>query len=297
MPMVPPFIELIVRQIHFRFPALQDFKKRIERRSRQIIDETVTKDNLLNVLIELGIKPGDTVMIHSSVDKLKQINLSPLEFLQFLLEFIGGKGNILMPTHPRCQEKDGRLIYDVQNSPSSVGLLTELFRRMPDVKRSRHPISSVAAWGPDSDYFLDNNLNENRPLPHGIYSPYWRLAQRQGKVLCLGTSIEAITIMHVAEDVLDEDFPIANFFEEVYSAVIDAGQTILSTVRRRRDIFVRYLALSRLKQDYKRHKLVHSLFLDRIPIHLVDASRYVDWMIAQAKKGYTVYPWAKKKNI
>ena len=103
--------------------------------------------------------------------------------------------------------------------------------------------------------------------------------------------------MHVAEEVLDEDFPIADFFDEVDSEVLDAGQTILATVRRRRPVFMRYLALSRLERDFVRHDIVRCTSVKGIPVHLVDATSCVNWMIEQARIGYTIYPWAKKKKI
>ena len=59
-----------------------------------------------------------------------------------------------MPTHPKLYEENGTLVYDIVRSPSTVGHLTEVFRKTEGVRRSEHPFSSVAVWGKDADFFL-----------------------------------------------------------------------------------------------------------------------------------------------
>ena len=54
-----------------------------------------------------------------------------------------------MPTFPfqGAQGADKYSRFDVQKTPSKVGILTEVFRQTQGVERSKHPTHPVAAWG------------------------------------------------------------------------------------------------------------------------------------------------------
>jgi len=52
-----------------------------------------------------------------------------------------------------CEQfnKEGRGYFDLDNTPSEMGILTEIVRKMPGAKRSLHPIHSFAAYGKITD--------------------------------------------------------------------------------------------------------------------------------------------------
>src|SRR5699024_2118645 len=77
-----------------------------------------------------------------------------------------------------------------------LGVVPELFRTLPNVKRSNHPAYSFSAWGKEKDYIL-NNHSLNNGL--GEESPLARIYDLNGYVLLLGTDYDSNTSMHLRE--------------------------------------------------------------------------------------------------
>lgn len=88
-------------------------------------------------------------------------------------------------------------IFHVDETPSSVGALTNVFRKMPGVIRSLHPVHSVAAMGPKAGFFTEGHLQCNTPWSPD--SPYGKLMRNNGFLLFLGTSFSANTCLHAIE--------------------------------------------------------------------------------------------------
>ncbi|RMH56634.1 MAG: hypothetical protein D6679_08810 [Candidatus Hydrogenedentota bacterium] len=121
-------------------------------------------EELLDVLRSLGLKEGDVVAVHSDASAFGvPKDLRPLVakegvealfrvYTETLIAAVGRAGTLLMPTftYSACSGE----LYDVAETPSTVGALTDYFRRYPGVKRSRHPIFSYAGLGPAADELL-----------------------------------------------------------------------------------------------------------------------------------------------
>ena len=99
----------------------------------------------------------DILMVHSSVNHMRPMFTdSPLELVKMLMDFCGPKRTLVMPTFYFGDPDIGgayatfrkRPQFDLKRVPSQMGLATELFRRMPGVVQSRHPVYRVAALGP-----------------------------------------------------------------------------------------------------------------------------------------------------
>jgi|LSQX01.2.fsa_nt_gb aminoglycoside N3'-acetyltransferase len=291
---IPPLIELAIRTIYFQLGFKEILNK--TNRSKQRSKTKIGLRDIEHKLQELGIKRGDTIMVHSSFSR---IDADADEFIDFLKNYIGQQGNILMPTHPKLTEENGILIYDVDRSPSTVGYLTERFRLSEGVERSLHPFSSIAVWGRDKAYFLKDNVNDKEPtLPHGKYSPYCRFCLMDGKVLCIGvTAIRRATISHVAEEVLDSDFPVKDFFEE-HGVIIRRNGVFIDKVRVRRANLTKsrlFVAKSQLLREWTENNLFVRDSIKGVPFELVHSRRCMEHMLENARKGKTRYPYAPKK--
>ena len=76
-------------------------------------------------------------------------------------------GTLAMPAFPIDQNPDK--VFFVDRAPAYTGMLCEIFRRNPEVKRSIHLNSSVCAVGPGADFLLKDHHHTD--LPWGARPP------------------------------------------------------------------------------------------------------------------------------
>jgi aminoglycoside 3-N-acetyltransferase len=300
--------ELAARQIYWRSPRLVDAYHRHRGSAATTVE--IERARLRDRLEQIGVRTGALVMLHSSVVDLALIQngrtgrllTNPLavaaQLIQDLRALVGPAGTLTMPTHPRYDGDPGFmhdksnlvLPYDVQTTLSTVGLLNNLFLRRTDVLRSRHPLSAVAGLGPLTGELLRDNLNEERPLPHGVHSPYYRFCLRGGLIVSLGRPLmKCMTAVHVAEEVRDDDWPVRDFFYERRFVVRDRGSERVWTVRERRPEFVRCLGLRQLRRDLLREGVLHESTLGGLRLDWANA-RDVFELMAQRNRNST-YPY------
>jgi aminoglycoside 3-N-acetyltransferase len=83
--------------------------------------------------------------------------------------------------------------FDLRNTPSAVGSLTEYFRKLAGTERTRDPIFSFALRG-DRDYLNISNIC------FGQGSVFDKLYRNGAKIVLLGTNIgNGMTFIHYAE--------------------------------------------------------------------------------------------------
>lgn len=163
----------------------------------KIHDSFVSTDDLKNVLQNLGIKKNDTLCIHAEVFKLGQFANDPKTCLEKIIdcfkEVVGENGTILMPTftYSYCKQKD----YDKKNSASTMGILSEFFRKQDNVVRTNDPIFSFAIFGKNKDKYL-KDVNSC----FGVDSVYDILRKEQGKIILFGTNAYGYTFSHYVEE-------------------------------------------------------------------------------------------------
>ncbi len=171
----------------------------------------ITREMIVLQLDKLGVKKGSTVLVHSSMSKIGYLDQGPKTFVDALLYQVGTEGNILMPTSPNPKLQIDYIkenpVFDVNNTPSAMGAITEYFRKLPGVKRSASPTEPVAALGPQSDYLTQGHLYET--TPYSKNSPFYRVAELGGIILYVGVTLDnAGTSLHVLEDAVNFKFPV-----------------------------------------------------------------------------------------
>ncbi len=161
----------------------------------------VTKQDIVLGLRALGLPPGAAVLVHSSLKSFGYVEGGAETVIAALTEALDG-GTLVLPTLSFRQVSEAAPVFDVQNTPSDTGLITETFRRQPGVLRSRHIFSSAAARGPDAAHIAGGHLD----TPAGPDSPYWRVMERGGYVLFLGAGFGSNTVFHCAEEAVEPDY-------------------------------------------------------------------------------------------
>ena len=146
----------------------------------------------------LGLKKGDTVLIHSSFKSLGKVEGGIQTLVEAMLSVIGDAGTLIAPTLTFRDVSEEYRIFDYVHTPSCVGAVSEFIRHVDGAKRSIHPTHSCAAIGKKRDWYIDGHENDRTPI--GENSPIYKLHMDDGKVLLLGCSFSANTSMHGVEE-------------------------------------------------------------------------------------------------
>ncbi len=160
-----------------------------------------TIDDLRDVLVhELGVKRGDKLIVSSSFGQLNA-SYSPQQVVDLLKELVGTEGLIMMPYYPPMNSTEWAakgLVFDMNNTKSGMGVLTNVFAHSEGVVMSKHPIKGVCAWGSGAAEMIADHDKSTTPFYWD--SPYGRLLKAHSKSLGLG--LKNIPIFHTFEDVL-----------------------------------------------------------------------------------------------
>ena len=182
------------------------FKKHLMKRGRYYayqVAGSLTQDNIVKTLRDLELTTGDLVCVHSSFSSLGYVEGGPPTVIKALEEVVGDSGTIMMPTFSMggsmLSYLESEEVFDVSNTPSKVGVLTETFRNWPGVRRSLHPTNSVAAKGPLAKDLLDGH--QRSVCPFGLETPFGRLVASGAKILMINTHIHSF--LHHVQDLVD----------------------------------------------------------------------------------------------
>jgi len=170
----------------------------LETRKREKIH--VTKEDIKRGLRQLGLKRGDVIGVHSSLSSFGYVEGGADAVIDALLETVGEKGTIVMPTYSTNRENVERtqreielgvtwkskiLPYDPKETPCWTGRIPETFRKRKGVVRSLNPTHSLAALGPKANELVQG----------------WnKLLQADGYILLLGVDLSCCSAMHLAEE-------------------------------------------------------------------------------------------------
>jgi len=183
----------------------------------------VSKEDVISVLNSFDL--NSDVMLHCSIMNIGKIAGGTKFLCNAILEKVDiSKHTLLVSALPyRGAFKDyldKNPVFNVNKAPIEMGAVNEYLGMMDCACRSLHPTHSVVALGPNAkEYTAKHHLDKT---PFGVNSPYYKLIMNHGKILLFGASLNNLTIVHVIEDMIGNNFPVRVYYPKVYSVkVID----------------------------------------------------------------------------
>lgn len=181
-----------------------------------IIDRPVTRSEIAEGLLKLGLKPGMNVIVHSSMKSFGGwIPGGAPSVVLALQDVLGPEGTLVMPTqsmdltdpstwmNPPADPQWWELIraempaYDPDiTETTGMGAIVDAFRYGKNTIRSQHPHTSFAASGKQAAYIIENHSYDD---PLGENSPLARLYDLDAYVLLIGCGHDRNTSLHLAE--------------------------------------------------------------------------------------------------
>ena len=172
---------------------------------------------LANDFRELGIRAGDTVMLHASVRAVGEVAGGPDAIHLALKSALTAEGTLMMyASCPRYYDEVGRgnltteqereireklPVFDplTARSARDNGALVEFLRTYPDSRVNRH-VARFVFWGKQTEHLMSS-----QPWDYalGADSPLERFLMLDGKIVLLGSDHDAVTFLHYVEHIAD----------------------------------------------------------------------------------------------
>ena len=187
---------------------------------------------LLERLRTLGVRTGDTVLLHSSFEEHHGFRGTIQDVTDVFIEALGPSGNLLMVSLPY---RSSSLLYlsklkrfDVRKTPSMMGMLSELFRRRAGVLRSLSPTHPMLALGPKAAWFVAGHHLCQYPCGPG--SPFEKLVTADAKAVFYNVDFDTYTFFHYLEHLVHSQMPFSLYTDTPFQAQVVDHDGVASTV-------------------------------------------------------------------
>lgn len=150
----------------------------------------LSKKDLLNGFSKIKIE-SDTIVVHTSYKSLGGVEGGVDTVIDVMQELIGKDGTVLFPAF-NFQSWTETHYFDVMETPSKMGMITEQARLRPNAKRSPHPIYSFSALGKRADEFA----NAEDVEAYGPNSAFALMHKINATILSIGLDFNNSFSMH-----------------------------------------------------------------------------------------------------
>ena len=156
-----------------------------------------TKEQLKEQILQMGIKPDDTVLIHTSMKAIGTVEGGADTVIDAFIECLPG-GLFLVPTHTWGVVNKNQPVYDVRSTVPNIGALPRVAAFRKDGIRSLHVTHSIWAHGKGAEEFIKGEEHAETPCPIGF--AWSRLADVNAKILLLGVTHSRDTFIHSIDE-------------------------------------------------------------------------------------------------
>lgn len=156
-----------------------------------------TKENLKAQLRMMGILPSDTVVIHTSMRAIGDVEDGPNGVIDAFCEYLT-EGMLVVPTHTWAVVTPAQPIFDVRTTIPNIGLIPRVAASRKDGIRSLHPTHSMWVWGNNAEQFVRGEEEAPSPTPVGFC---WdKLGDVGAKILLIGVENDKNTFIHAIDE-------------------------------------------------------------------------------------------------
>jgi len=240
-------------------------------------------------LDRVGIKNGDVLFVHSSWENLNSGLITAPDLIKTLINQVGEAGTLAMPAIPNTPQINGA-IFNVKRTPSAAGMLTEVFRRYPNVKRSINLNHSVCALGEKAEYLTkDHHLSETS---WDTNSPYYRLGEFENAWIVglgVGHRLQVATSLHCVESALWKESP---YFKKLFRNQVcyefkDSQGEIGQHCYKQR---TGQIYTPKIAKYFSKDELIEET-IDGLEVYAIKAKTLIERTVALGKEGKTMYVW------
>ena len=228
-------------------------------------------EKIVEDLKKLSLREGDSVVVHSSLKSMGNVEGGAKTVISALSHVIGESGTLLFPAFTFATSY-GDSQFSILETPACIGVIAETFRREEGVLRSFHPTHSVCAKGPLAKAYIEGHELDETPM--GPNSPYQKLSKYNAKILFLGCGLAPNSFFHALEEVAKLPYTLRD--KQVYTMTDAEGKITQKGIRRHN--FAR--PDGKIYQNYQRAPEILELGVDYVcgTVHgatsyLMDADR------------------------
>ena len=245
----------------------------------------VSKDDLIHKFSQLGIKRGDTLLVHASLSSLGYVVGGAEALYLALREVIGIEGTIVVPSqtveisdpaswqYPRVPDEWHTVIRDAMPAYSkklsygkAMGAFSQFIGILPNSIRSNHPMYSFTAIGEKASEIIGQDSFD---FPFGDKSTLGRMYSIGAKVLMIGTDFETNTSLHLAENRLNREV-----IHEKSKILTENGEKWISFKNIELDIYDDYLEV---QKNFMEQYTVNHISINESNVYLFDMKECVDY--------------------
>lgn len=247
---------------------------------------------------QCNVTKGDYVLIHSSMQGLKTLGVSPNTLIDYFLDLLGSEGTLVFPTYPdlkRMEKKDGAYIYDPKRTSPWTGALPRAFISYPNAVRSKFPHNTLCAIGKEAVSMMQQDLTHG-PYSQGKGSSWDYGIQHGMKILYLGVPAPtSCTVVHYAEDFLAEAWPVTDWYEEHSYWVQDKDTVIPFTTKERKQKWFDYYSMFWTGERLRKMGYLKEYDVDGVYVGIMDQIQPMsEYLITQAQKGKLLFKIPKR---
>lgn len=274
------------------------FKKKKKSVMKKIYRKTYTADDLVALMCNMGMKKGSTVFVHSSMTEFYNYKGSAKELIEKIIEAIGDEGTLMMPAYPKNKSKlmksiadkdnENKVFFDVNNTPSGAGYLSEVFRTYPGVVRSINIQHSVCAYGRLAKYFTSEHHKSITAWDE--FSPYHKMSKMKTLVFAFGLPYFLGTMIHCTESLLRDKY--------VYFSLFFTGERSYKYIDANGNVGVQHFFTNDIQRKRSKKRIIKKFFdkeefhlntISNLRVEMVEAEYTLNLFLELAEQGITMY--------